>query len=73
MSFSPGTNRFEHQLIDIQNEIDKLHADLEFYEQKIRIISHELEYKEERLSTINRRLTTLRRLRTDRERGHNEN
>jgi len=73
MSFSPGTNRIQHQLIDLQNEIDKLHADLEFYEQKIRIISHELEYKEEKLSTINRRLATLRRLRSDRERGPNEN
>ena len=73
MSFSPGTNRYQHQLIDLQNEIDKLHADLEFYEQKIRIITNELEYKEEKLSTINRRLATLRRLRSDRERGSNEN
>ena len=35
----------EHKMIDIQYEIQKLEADLEFHKQKIRLISHELEKK----------------------------
>ena len=40
----------EHKLIDIQYEIQKLQADLEFHEQKIRLIKHALEQKNEKLS-----------------------
>ena len=35
----------EHKMIDVQHEIQKLEADLEFHKQKIRLISHELETK----------------------------
>ena len=40
----------EHKMIDIQYEIQKLQADLEFHEQKIRLIKHALEQKNEKLS-----------------------
>ncbi len=42
----------EHQMIDVQYEIQKLEADLEFHEQKIRLINHELEQKNAKLSDI---------------------
>ena len=35
----------EHKMIDIQHEIQKLQADLEFHEQKIRLIKNQLEQK----------------------------
>ena len=53
----------EHKLIDIQYEIQKLHADLEFHEQKIRLIKHAIEQKNEKLSNIMRRVAYLRRIR----------
>ena len=53
----------EHKLIDIQYEIQKLQADLEFHEQKIRLIKHALEQKNEKLSNIMRRVAYLRRIR----------
>ena len=53
----------EHKLIDIQYEIQKLQADLEFHEQKIRLIKHALEEKNEKLSVVMRRVAYLRRIR----------
>ena len=53
----------EHKMIDIQYEIQKLHADLEFHEQKIRLIKYALEQKNEKLSNIMRRVAYLRRIR----------
>ncbi len=53
----------EHKMIDIQYEIQKLQADLEFHEQKIRLINHQLEQKNEKLSVIIRRVAYLRRIR----------
>ena len=53
----------EHKMIDIQYEIQKLQADLEFHEQKIRLIKHALEQKNEKLSNIMRRVAYLRRIR----------
>ena len=35
----------EHKMIDVQYEIQKLQADLEFHEQKIRLINQALEQK----------------------------
>ena len=40
----------EHKMIDIQNEIQKLLADLEYHQQKIRLINHALDQKNEKLS-----------------------
>ncbi|MFL2907516.1 MAG: hypothetical protein ACJZ2C_08515 [Nitrosopumilus sp.] len=53
----------EHKLIDIQYEIQKLQADLEFHEQKIRLIKHTLDQKNEKLSVVMRRVAYLRRIR----------
>ena len=53
----------EHEMIEIQYEIQKLQADLEFHEQKIRLIKHALEQKNEKLSSIMRRVAYLRRIR----------
>ena len=47
----------------IQYEIQKLQADLEFHEQKIRLINHALEQKNEKLSVVMRRVAYLRRIR----------
>ena len=53
----------EHKMIDVQHEIQKLQADLEFHEQKIRLINLELEQKNSKLSIIMRRVAYLRRIR----------
>jgi hypothetical protein len=53
----------EHKMIDVQYEIQKLQADLEFHEQKIRLINHELEKKNNKLSSIMRRVAYLHRIR----------
>ena len=53
----------EHKMIDVQYEIQKLQADLEFHEQKIRLIHHALEQKNEKLSGIMRRVAYLHRIR----------
>ena len=53
----------EHKMIDVQHEIQKLQADLEFHEQKIRLINHQLEQKNSKMSTLMRRVAYLRRIR----------
>ena len=53
----------EHKLIDIQYEIQKLLADLEFHQQKIRLINHALDQKNEKLSTVMKRVAFLRSIR----------
>ena len=53
----------EHKMIDVQHEIQKLQADLEFHEQKIRLIKHILDQKNEKLSVVMRRVEYLRRIR----------
>ena len=53
----------EHKMIDVQYEIQKLQADLEFHEQKIRLIKQALEQKNEKLSVVMRRVAYLRRIR----------
>jgi len=53
----------EHKMIDVQYEIQKLQADLEYHEQKIRLINHALEQKNEKLSVVMRRVAYLRRIR----------
>jgi hypothetical protein len=50
-------------MIDIQYEIQKLLADLEFHEQKIRLINHALDQKNEKLSTVMKRVAFLRSIR----------
>ena len=53
----------EHKMIDVQYEIQKLQADLEFHEQKIRLINHVLDQKNKKLSIIMRRVAYLHRIR----------
>ena len=53
----------EHKMIDIQYEIQKLQAELEFHEQKIRLTKQSLEQKNEKLSVVMRRVAYLRRIR----------
>ena len=42
----------EHKMIDIQHEIQRLEADLEFHRQKIRLISQELEIRNQKLAGL---------------------
>ena len=53
----------EHKMIDVQYEIQKLQADLEYHEQKIRLINYALEQKNTKLSVVMRRVAYLRRIR----------
>ena len=53
----------EHKMIDIQYEIQKLQADLEFHEQKIRLIKHALEQKNEKLTGLMDTDALLRKMR----------
>ena len=50
-------------MIDIQYEIQKLEADLEFHKQKIRLISQELEIKNEKLAGLMDTAALLRKMR----------
>ena len=52
-----------HKMIDVQYEIQKLQADLEFHEQKIRLINHALEQKNIKLSVVMKRVAYLHRIR----------
>ena len=61
MSYSPRFKHYEHKMIDIQCEIEKLRADLEYHEQKIRVINNELDEKNEKLSTYVERMAWIRR------------
>jgi|TARA_B110000881_G_scaffold128264_1_gene112617 hypothetical protein len=60
-------------MIDIQCDIEKLRADLEYHEQKIRMITNELDEKNEKLSTYVERLAWLRRTRDARDRRVDQN
>ena len=71
MSYSPRFRHYEHKMIDTQCEIDKLHADLEYHEQKIRMINNELDEKNEKLTTCVERMSWLQRTRRALDRGDN--
>ena len=61
--FSSASTSNEHEMIDVQYDIEKLQADLEFHQQKIRLINVELEKKQEKLSTLMSRAERLRKMR----------
>ena len=61
--FSSASTSNEHEMIDVQYDIEKLQADLEFHQQKIRLINVELERKQEKLSTLMSRAERLRKMR----------
>ena len=61
-SFSSVSASTQNKMIDVQCEIQKLQADLEFHEQKIRLTMNELEVKQTTLSNLLRRAERLRRI-----------
>ena len=62
-SFSPPSNSLEHEMIETQREIDKLQADLEYHEQKIRLIKNELDHNQNTLSNLSIRVERFRAFR----------
>ena len=62
-NFSSVSASTQNRMIDVQCEIQKLQADLEFHEQKIRLTMNELEVKQTTLSNLLRRVERLRELR----------
>ena len=64
MSYYPSTpSSNESKMIDIQYEIEKLRADLEFHEQKTRLIQDELVKKIRKLSNLVRQSERTRIMR----------
>lgn len=68
-NFSSVSASTQNRMIDVQCEIQKLQADLEFHEQKIRLTMNELEVKQTTLSNLLRRAERLRRIRERSRRG----
>ena len=67
----------EHEMIEVQYEIQKLEADLEFYKQKTRLIKNALDEKNKTLETLMQGDAILRKM-SEQFRGkfkgeHNEN
>ena len=52
-----------HKMIDVECDHQKLEADLEYHEQKVRLINNELDRKNEIVSTVMRRAELIRRAR----------
>ena len=53
----------EHKMIDIQYEIQKLEADLEFHKQKTRLIKEELDEENKKLTSMREVEKNLRKMR----------
>ena len=67
----------EHEMIEVQYEIQKLEADLEFHKQKTRLIKNALDEKNQTLETLMQGDAILRKM-SEQFRGkfkgeHNEN
>ena len=67
----------EHEMIEVQYEIQKLEADLEFHKQKTRLIKNALDEKNKTLETLMEGDSILRKM-SEQFRGkfkgeHNEN
>ena len=52
----------EHEMIEVQYEIQKLEADLEFHKQKTRLIKNALDEKNETLETLMQGDAILRKM-----------
>lgn len=59
-SFSKIFVNSEEKMIEIQYDIDKLEADKEFHQQKLRLINNQLEQNNEELSVHRIRFDRLR-------------
>ena len=53
----------EHKMIEIQYEIQKLEADLEFHKQKTRLIKEELDEENKKLTSMMEGEKNLRKMR----------
>ena len=53
---------YEHQIIEVQFEIDKFMAELEFHKQKSRLITNQLEFNNTKLSHLQKIIQRRRRL-----------
>ena len=53
----------EHEMIEIQYEIQKLEADLEFHKQKTRLIKEELDEENKKLTSMMEAEKNLRKMR----------
>ena len=67
----------EHEMVEVQYEIQKLEADLEFHKQKTRLIKNALDEKNQTLETLMQGDAILRKM-SEQFRGkskgdHNEN
>ena len=61
---------YEHQIIEIQFEIDKFMAELEFHKQKSRLITDQLELNNTKLSHLQKIIQRRRKLNKFRSKKH---
>ena len=61
---------YEHQIIEIQFEIDKFMAELEFHKQKSRLITNQLELNNTKLSHLQKIIQRRRKLNKFRSKKH---
>ena len=59
---STNLTLYEHQIIEVQFEIDKFMAELEFHKQKSRLIKNQLEFNNTKLSHLQKIIQRRRRL-----------
>jgi hypothetical protein len=60
----------EHQIIEVQFEVDKLVAELEFYKQKSRMIAGQLELNNTKLSHLQKIIQRRRKFNKLRNQNH---
>ena len=61
---------WEHQIIEVQFEIDKFMAELEFHKQKSRLITDQLELNNTKLSHLQKIIQRRRKLNKFRSKKH---
>ena len=61
---------YEHQIIEVQFEIDKFMAELEFHKQKSRLITDQLELNNTELSHLQKIIQRRRKLNKFRSKKH---
>jgi len=61
---------YEHQIIEVQFEIDKFMAELEFHKQKSRLITNQLELNNTKLSHLQKIIQRRRKLNKFRSKKH---
>ena len=61
---------YEHQIIEVQFEIDKFMVELEFHKQKSRLITNQLELNNTKLSHLQKIIQRRRKLNKFRSKKH---